>query len=91
MALRAGFKKKLRLYVELKIYDKNRQNITGPQCVNSRRFVTLCLFHLHRRVDMKCVRVESYVVEGGTDRPSPLCGGFAGSSPVVDTNDRFND
>jgi hypothetical protein len=31
-------------------------------------------------VDMKCVRVESYVVEAGTDRPSPLWGGFAGSS-----------
>jgi hypothetical protein len=30
---------------------------------NSRRFGTLCLFHLHRRVDMKCVKVESYVVE----------------------------
>jgi hypothetical protein len=26
--------KKLRLYVELKIYDKNRRKITGPQCVN---------------------------------------------------------
>jgi hypothetical protein len=23
----------MRLYVELKIYDKNRQKITGPQCV----------------------------------------------------------
>jgi hypothetical protein len=34
MVLRAGFKKKLSLYVELKIYDKNRQKITGPQCVN---------------------------------------------------------
>jgi hypothetical protein len=33
MVLRAGFKKKLRLYVELKIYDKNRRKITGPQCV----------------------------------------------------------
>jgi hypothetical protein len=37
---------------------------------------------------MKCVKVESYVVEGGTDRPSPLWGGIAGSSPLVDTNDR---
>jgi hypothetical protein len=33
MVLRAGFKKKMRLYVELKIYDKNRRKITGPQCV----------------------------------------------------------
>jgi hypothetical protein len=33
MVLRAGFKKKLRLHVELKIYDKNRRKITGPQCV----------------------------------------------------------
>jgi hypothetical protein len=24
----------MRLYVELKIYDKNRRKITGPQCVN---------------------------------------------------------
>jgi hypothetical protein len=29
---------------------------------------------------MKCVKVESYVVEGGTDRPSPSWGGFTGSS-----------
>jgi hypothetical protein len=38
---------------------------------------------------MKCVKVKSYVVEGGTDTPSPLWGGclFVGSSPVVDTND----
>jgi hypothetical protein len=35
MVLRAGFKKKLRLYVELKIYDKNRRKITGPQCVKT--------------------------------------------------------
>jgi hypothetical protein len=42
---------------------------------NSRRFGTLCLVHLHRRVDKKCVKVESYVVETGTDRPSPLGGG----------------
>jgi hypothetical protein len=34
MVLRAGFKKKLRLYVDLKIYDKNRRKITGPQCGN---------------------------------------------------------
>jgi hypothetical protein len=33
MVLLAGFKKKLRLYVELKIYDKNSRKITGPQCV----------------------------------------------------------
>jgi hypothetical protein len=33
MVLRAEFKTKLRLYVELKIYDKNRRKITGPQCV----------------------------------------------------------
>jgi hypothetical protein len=33
MVLRAGFKKQLRLYVELKNYDKNRRKITGPQCV----------------------------------------------------------
>jgi hypothetical protein len=26
---------------------------------NSRRFGTLCLFHLYRRVDMKCVKLES--------------------------------
>jgi hypothetical protein len=36
---------------------------------NSRRFGTL--FHLHGRVDMKCVKLESYVVEAGKDRPSP--------------------
>jgi hypothetical protein len=35
MVLRAGFKKKLRLYVELQIYDKNRRKITGPQCVKT--------------------------------------------------------
>jgi hypothetical protein len=35
MVPRAGFKKKLRLYFELKIYDKNRRKITGPQCVNT--------------------------------------------------------
>jgi hypothetical protein len=42
---------------------------------------------------MKCVKVESDVVEGGTDRPSPSWGEglFAGSSPVVDTNDRCSD
>jgi hypothetical protein len=34
MVLRAGFKKILRLYFELKIYDKNRRKITGPQRVN---------------------------------------------------------
>jgi hypothetical protein len=34
MVLRAGFKKQWRLYVELKIYDKNRRKITSPQCVN---------------------------------------------------------
>jgi hypothetical protein len=33
MVLRAGFLKKLRLYIELIIYDKNRRKITGPQCV----------------------------------------------------------
>jgi hypothetical protein len=33
MVLRTGFKQKLRLYVELKIYDKNRRKITGPLCV----------------------------------------------------------
>jgi hypothetical protein len=37
MVLRAGFKKKLRLFVELKIYDKNRRKITGPQCVKMQR------------------------------------------------------
>jgi hypothetical protein len=42
MVLRAGFKKQLRLYVELKIYDKNKRKITGPQCVNTcmRRITT---------------------------------------------------
>jgi hypothetical protein len=40
MVLRAGFfKKKLRLHFELKIYDKNRRKITGPQCVN--------MLHIH--------------------------------------------
>jgi hypothetical protein len=29
---------------------------------------------------MNCVKIESYVVEAGTDRSSPLWGGFAGSS-----------
>jgi hypothetical protein len=29
---------------------------------------------------MKCVKVESYVVKAGTNRPSPSWGGFAGSS-----------
>jgi hypothetical protein len=42
MVLWAGFKKKLRLYVELNIYDKNRRKITGPQCVNL--FVSSVLF-----------------------------------------------
>jgi hypothetical protein len=47
-----------------------------PQRVvfNSRRFGTLCLFHLHRRVDMKLVKLESLVVEAGTERPSPSWG-----------------
>jgi hypothetical protein len=44
--------------------------------INSRRFGTLCLLHLHRRVNMKCVKVESYVVEAGTDWPSPSWGGL---------------
>jgi hypothetical protein len=26
---------------------------------NNRRFGTLCLFHVHRRVDMKCVKLEA--------------------------------
>jgi hypothetical protein len=34
-----------------------------------------CLFHLHRRVDMKCVRLESYVLEADTDKHSPSGGG----------------
>jgi hypothetical protein len=33
MVLQAGFKKKLWLYIELKIYDKYRRKSTGPQCV----------------------------------------------------------
>jgi hypothetical protein len=37
---------------------------------------------------MKCVKVESYVVEAGTDRLNPFWGGFAGSSNLVDANDR---
>jgi hypothetical protein len=45
MVFLAGFKKKLRLYVELKIYDKNRRKITGLQCVN--------LFILHRFVTVR--------------------------------------
>jgi hypothetical protein len=53
--------------------------VTWRVVFNSRRFGTLCLFHLHRWVDMNCVKVESYVMEGGTDRPSPSCVGFAGS------------
>jgi hypothetical protein len=39
MVLQAGFKKKLRLYVELKIYDKNRRKITGPQCVKNEKML----------------------------------------------------
>jgi hypothetical protein len=35
MVLRAGLLKKMRLYVELKICDKNRRKITGPQCVKT--------------------------------------------------------
>jgi hypothetical protein len=41
MVLWAGLKKKLRLYVELKMYDKNRRKITGPQCVNMKINVAL--------------------------------------------------
>jgi hypothetical protein len=33
MVLRAGFKKKLCVYIELMIYDKYRRKNTGPQCV----------------------------------------------------------
>jgi hypothetical protein len=42
MVLRAGFKKKLRLYGELKIYDKNRRKISGPQCVK----ISMLLLHV---------------------------------------------
>jgi hypothetical protein len=48
MVLRAGFKKKLRLYVELKIYDKNRRKITGPQCVKVGVNGWLYLSSIHR-------------------------------------------
>jgi hypothetical protein len=51
------------------IYDIRRQRD------NIRRFETLCPFHLNRRIDMKCVKLAIYVVEAGTDRPSPLWGG----------------
>jgi hypothetical protein len=34
---------------------------------NSRRFGTRCLFHLHRRVDMKCVTSYPLAYEDGTD------------------------
>jgi hypothetical protein len=47
MVLRAGLKK-MRLYVELKIYDKNRRKITGPQCVkhkNKKKLFTRLIFH----------------------------------------------
>jgi hypothetical protein len=48
MVLRAGFKKQLRLYVELKIYDKNRRKITGPQCVKCYiQVIVIVLFVLH--------------------------------------------
>jgi hypothetical protein len=48
-----------------------------PRCVmfNSRCFGTLCLFHLHRRVDMKCVNMICVCVEAGTDWPR-LVGGL---------------
>jgi hypothetical protein len=50
MVLRAGFKKnKLRLCVELKIYDKNRRKITGPQCVKMKK-----MFALLGRVNWIC-------------------------------------
>jgi hypothetical protein len=42
MVLRARFKKKLRLYVQLKIYDKNRRKITGPQCVKKHAAFVMC-------------------------------------------------
>jgi hypothetical protein len=61
-----------------------------PRCVgfNNRHFETLCLFHLNRRVDMKRVKLESLVVEAGTDSLVPRGEGglLAGSSLVVDTN-----
>jgi hypothetical protein len=56
MVLRAGFKKKLRLYVELKIYGKNRRKITGPQCVKFVMSARLpaCISTPHfRRVSVK--------------------------------------
>jgi hypothetical protein len=61
MVLRAGLKKKLRLYVELKIYDKNRRKITGPQCVKViNRFVPPSLQKklVCQRVKQKEVRVK---------------------------------
>jgi hypothetical protein len=48
---------------------------------NSKRFGTLCLFHLHRQVDIMLQRQ----VQTGLVRVER--GLFAGSSPVVDTND----
>jgi hypothetical protein len=47
MVLRAGFKKNLRLYVELKIYDKNRRKITGPQCVKTIKLTIKPVGHHH--------------------------------------------
>jgi hypothetical protein len=50
------------------------------QCMvfNSRHFGTLCLFHLQRRVDSKCVRKETVVCSTGTGGLSPSWGGGVG-------------
>jgi hypothetical protein len=62
------FKKK-GLYVELKIYDKNRRKITGPQCVNMHVSLTVGLRLptancLHRLIThlFVCLQLQAAVV-----------------------------
>jgi hypothetical protein len=58
---------------------------------NNRRFGTLCLFHLHRRVGIKCVKLERRKLWRQVQAGLVLREGeglFTGSSPVVDTSDR---
>jgi hypothetical protein len=45
---------------------------------NSRHFGTLCVFHLHRRVDAKCMRVENCDVADRYRLVLTLAGGWIG-------------
>jgi hypothetical protein len=65
MVLRAGFKKKLRLYVELKIYDKNRRKITDQQCVNTDGLLAMPLGkgHQFQKSYKQCISCYSYCLK----------------------------